>query len=522
MLVAHQELEQRERLHTEELQWLRFRSLQQLEKTQRQDRLELLLGEINGRGTLQVDEAAAWGALEERHGAVVARAQQALRRALEAEEMEAMWRVQSTEAEARMRRETEERLRLQGRAQREGQRRDWYQDAAAALELQHHQAREAIVKAEVGDLHTVTAAAEARRQQIQMAAEERAKVEAEAKAEAERLFRAAQQRVQAEREAAAAAAIPAAMATALPSPKAAAASEPLSEATNAGTPSRKERPSHEADNGFGPDSPVSVKVLPPLKKNEWETVTDAAGWRLMYQGMPSATLAPTACGRLVDGYLKTRRRPPNVLMRADLLLKAVVIDLADAGLADMHVAPLLILLQRSPVLQCLHLDNNALTDYSADLAADLLMGCRTLYRLSLSWNGIGPAGAQRLLEALKQCPHVSCLDLDGNNISHTHLQKIQALVAPGSIGHALASPSLRGLAQSYPSPQTPPPQPEGPDHWRPAPSSAWESGALSPAAGHKQWRPRGPPAAAAPLPALSHRPLLPAESRPESAPASVF
>ena len=63
-------------------------------------------------------------------------------------------------------------------------------------------------------------------------------------------------------------------------------------------------------------------------------------------------LSALACDRLVDGYLKTSRPPPQFLLRYEQILKAKVIDVSHAGLTDYHVAPLLALLQRSCGVLC--------------------------------------------------------------------------------------------------------------------------------------------------------------------------
>jgi hypothetical protein len=204
----------------------------------------------------------------------------------------------------------------------------------------------------------------------------------------------------------------------------------------------------------GEPRPVSSegRPLPPVHKKgsrERDSVSSGA-WKEMSEDMDVQMLSALACDRLVDGYLKTSRPPPQFLLRYEQILKAKVIDVSHAGLTDYHVAPLLALLQRSCEIQCLHLDSNSLTDQSALLLAELLCKCPTLTRLSLSWNAISSKGAQSLLDSLVECPKVVVLDLEGNKVSNQLIHKLDLQTTAHARKYDLPNSAIDALSRSLP------------------------------------------------------------------------
>ena len=73
-------------------------------------------------------------------------------------------------------------------------------------------------------------------------------------------------------------------------------------------------------------------------------------------------------------------------------------------------------LQRTPLLQTLHLDNNGIDDYGASELARTLDCVTMLQELDIHGNGIRDVGALALIAVLERLPRMRRLDLSWNNI----------------------------------------------------------------------------------------------------------
>eukprot|EP00996_Jenningsia_fusiforme_P002105 NODE_2949_length_1082_cov_19.331075_g2705_i0.p1 GENE.NODE_2949_length_1082_cov_19.331075_g2705_i0~~NODE_2949_length_1082_cov_19.331075_g2705_i0.p1 ORF type:complete len:219 (+),score=31.96 NODE_2949_length_1082_cov_19.331075_g2705_i0:157-813(+) len=144
---------------------------------------------------------------------------------------------------------------------------------------------------------------------------------------------------------------------------------------------------------------------------------DAAAWRHMFGETTTKELAIIAADRLTSGYLRKNTPVPSFVVSPSGFLSLSVVDFSHVGFSDYHVAPALVLLQRSRVLRCLHLDGNNLSDQIAYLVCDLFALCPTLARVTLSWNRLTNVGGKKLLEALKEYPNITWLDIEGNGIT---------------------------------------------------------------------------------------------------------